>query len=71
MTSIDNFLKDVVRQMCDARFWVDRVHDCLDGKNLLEKVGFSRNKFSMKEGSSLSSNKLIMYMCAAVSFESL
>ena len=48
--------------MCDFRFWVDRVHACLDGKNLLEKVGFSWNKFSTKEGSSLSSNKSIMYI---------
>ena len=49
-----------------VRFWVDRVHDCLDGKNLLEKV-FFQNKFL----SSLSSNKSIMYMCVPVNVESL
>ena len=51
------------RKLC-VRFWVDRVHACLDGKNLLEKVGFSKSKFSFNEGSSLSSNKSILYMCA-------
>ena len=53
-----------------VRFWVDRVHDCLDGKNLLEKV-FFQIKFTITEGSSLSSIKSIMYMCVPVNVESL
>ena len=51
------------RKSC-VRFWVDRVHACLDGRNLLEKVGCSQNRFSnlTKEESSLSSKKSILYI---------